>query len=297
MHANRISLETRRPPPWCTNDNYLENSPRNEYARNRGQQRKNKAYRKAFLILSSCLATGLLLGLVAGLLVGFLYRPKSLTTTTISTTLTTTTQTTTSTTSVSTTTTTTTATTSTTTTTVSTTTTTSTASTTTTTTTIITTTTTTAFSCSSTFTSTLASYTKGSCTKDTWHTFTNTFVASYTGIQTLVFSFASMSGAQVYITNIKVQDATNVQLLSNGDFSSSSGSTPTNWLQCSTTGQVESTCTYSASSACYATPSAGGSISQSFSVVSGTTYTIQYNLYHNSNTGNSGSFDLYVAVA
>ncbi|CAF1279976.1 unnamed protein product [Adineta steineri] len=179
------------------------------------------------------------------------------------------------------------------------TTTTTTSSSTTTTTTITTTTTmttTTAFNCASNITSTLDSYSKHDCAKDTWHTFSNSFVASYNGIRTLVFSCTSISDANVYLTNIKINDASNVQLLNNGDFSASSGSTPTNWLKCSDYGLVDSTCNVATSSACYTISAAGGFISQSFSVVSGTNYTIQFDLYHDSGHGNSGDFNLNVAA-
>ncbi|CAF1546130.1 unnamed protein product [Adineta steineri] len=179
------------------------------------------------------------------------------------------------------------------------TTTTTTSSSTTTTTTITTTTTmttTTTFNCASTINSTLESYGRSDCARDHWHTFSNSFVASYTGISTLVFSFTSISGATVYLTNIIVNDTSNIQLLNNGDFSASSGSTPTNWLKCADFGQVYSSCAVATSSACYTIPTQGGFISQSFSVVSGTHYTVQFDLYHHSFSGNSGTFTLDVAA-
>ncbi|CAF1414969.1 unnamed protein product [Adineta steineri] len=154
----------------------------------------------------------------------------------------------------------------------------------------------TAFNCASTITSTLNSYTNVNCSRDIWHTFSNSFVASYTGIRTLVFSFTQIAHADMYLTNIKVFDATNVQLLNNGDFSASSGSAPTNWLKCADSGQVDSTCNVNTSIACYAISSSGGSISQSLSVVSGTNYTVEFDLYHDSTSGNSDHFTLDVAA-
>ncbi|CAF1341807.1 unnamed protein product [Adineta steineri] len=155
---------------------------------------------------------------------------------------------------------------------------------------------TTAFNCASTITSTLNSYTNVNCSRDIWHTFSNSFVASYTGIRTLVFSFTQIAHADMYLTNIKVFDATNVQLLNNGDFSASSGSAPTNWLKCADSGQVDSACNVDTSIACYTIQAEGGSISQSFSVVSGTNYTVDFDLYYDSTAGSSDRFTLDVGV-
>ncbi|CAF1379217.1 unnamed protein product [Adineta steineri] len=93
-----------------------------------------------------------------------------------------------------------------------------------------------------------------------------------------------------------IYDASNVQLLNNGDFSASSGSTPTNWVKCPDFGQVNSTCNAITSVACYIISTQGGSISQSFSVVSGTNYTVEFDLYHVSTVGNAGGFTLDVAA-
>ncbi|UJR16879.1 hypothetical protein I4U23_003777 [Adineta vaga] len=157
-------------------------------------------------------------------------------------------------------------------------------------------TTTTAFQCLSPITSILESYTKTNCLKNNWHTFTKYFSTSYTGMQTLVFSFVNIKHAEMYLTNIKVYNNSNVQLLINGDFSSSSGLLPTNWLKCSDFGQVASMCTVNASIACYTISVQGGTISQSFAVVFGTNYTMQFDLYHTSTTGNSDQIALDVSI-
>ena len=142
------------------------------------------------------------------------------------------------------------------------------------------------------------SYNKGNCAKNAWHTFTNNFVASINGTQTLVFSYTAIgNGAVLYFTNVQVYDASNTQLLSNGDFSSSSGTTPTNWLECSSSGQVSSACSVNVAVACYTNSVQGGSISQSFPVTFGTSYTVAFDLYHFSPTGNSGSMTFDIAVA
>jgi hypothetical protein len=153
------------------------------------------------------------------------------------------------------------------------------------------------FNCSSDITSTLNSYTKSNCPKSVWHTFTNYFLASRTGTQTLVFSFSYIFHATVYLTNVQVHDASNVQLLTNGNFASSSGTTPTGWLACSSSGQVLSVCTVNTSIACYTDSSAGGTISQSFSVTSGTNYTLQFDMYHTSSAGSSDEITLNVTIA
>ena len=98
----------------------------------------------------------------------------------------------------------------------------------------------------------------------------------------------------MYLTNVKVHDASNVQLLTNGDFSSSSGTTPTGWLKCSDFGQVVSACAANASVACYTISTQGGTISQSFSVTFGINYTVDFNLYHDSTAGNSDAITLDV---
>ncbi|UJR17173.1 hypothetical protein I4U23_004069 [Adineta vaga] len=159
-----------------------------------------------------------------------------------------------------------------------------------------TTTTTSAFNCASTITSTLKSYTETNCPKNIWHTFPNSFIASYTGIQTLVFSFNDIKHAIMYLTNIRVHDTSNVQLLTNGNFSSSSGITPTNWLKCSDNGQVDATCDVNPTIACYTISTDGGTILQSFSVVFGVNYTIEFDLYHISTSGNSDSITLDVSI-
>ncbi|CAF4240133.1 unnamed protein product [Adineta steineri] len=158
-------------------------------------------------------------------------------------------------------------------------------------------TTTTAFNCASTVTSTLKSYTDSvDCPKNSWHTFPKSFIAPYTGIRTLVFTFTNIKNAHMYLTNIKVYDASNVQLINNGDFSASSGSTPTSWLKCGDSGQVDSSCNVATSIACYTISTDGGFISQSFSVVSGTNYTVQFDLYHVSTAGNSDQITLDLAA-
>jgi hypothetical protein len=113
---------------------------------------------------------------------------------------------------------------------------------------------------------------------------------------TLIFSFTTIFHATIYLTNVKVYDPSNVQLLTNGDFSASSGTTPTGWLECSSSGQVSSACAANSAVACYTDATTGGSISQSFSVVSGTTYTVKFDLYHISCCGSSDSIDLDIAV-
>ncbi|CAF1184079.1 unnamed protein product, partial [Adineta ricciae] len=157
-------------------------------------------------------------------------------------------------------------------------------------------TTTTAFNCASTITSTLGSYSKTDCPDGRWHTFSKSFASSYTGLRTLVFAFTNIRSAVMYLTNIKVYDASNTQLISNGDFSSSSGVLPTNWLKCSDNGQVDSTCTRNTSISCYTISTAGGTISQSFAVVSGTNYTIRFDLYHDATSGNSDQIDLDISA-
>ncbi|CAF0772824.1 unnamed protein product [Adineta ricciae] len=293
---------------------------------NENKQREKFNLRRAILLLSCCLGVLLLLGLLLALLLGLLQKNQPSTTTVTTHTITTTVTTSSTTSSLATTTTTDTSTT-TETTTVTTSTTTSTqsttsskfysilliflfnnrtpvrlqrqalqVSTTTATTSSTTVTTTTAFNCASTITSTLGSYSKTDCPDGRWHTFSKSFASSYTGLRTLVFAFTNIKHAVMYLTNIKVYDASNTQLISNGDFSSSSGVLPTNWLKCSDNGQVDSTCTRNTSISCYTISAAGGTISQSFAVVSGANYTISFDLYHDAPSGNSDQINLDISA-
>jgi hypothetical protein len=152
------------------------------------------------------------------------------------------------------------------------------------------------FNCSSNINSALNSYNQSDCPRDGWHTFTNHFVASRTGTQTLVFSFVYIFHATLYLTNVQVHDASNVQLLTNGNFSSSSGATPTGWLACLGLGQSLSVCTVNTSIACYTDSTSNGTISQSFPVTSGTNYTLEFNMYYTSSRGNSGQITLNVTI-
>jgi len=152
------------------------------------------------------------------------------------------------------------------------------------------------FNCSSNINPTLNSYNQSDCPRDGWHTFTNHFVASRTGTQTLVFSFVYIFHATLYLTNVQVHDASNVQLLTNGNFSSSSGATLTGWHACSGLTPLFSGCTVNTYIVCYNDSSVGGTISQSFSVTSGTNYTLKFDMYHTSSDGNSGQITLNVTI-
>lgn len=146
--------------------------------------------------------------------------------------------------------------------------------------------------------STLKSYTQSDCSAGNWSRFTQTFVSSYTGIRTLVFSFIHIKYAIIYLANINVFNTSNTQILTNGDFRLLNGTKPQGWIECfiSANTYLATTCAAGGNGACYTVTQGNGTLSHTFPAISGMNYTIQFDMYHYSQLSNQDEITVNIGI-